>query len=297
MALPDDLEAEHLAWATGVARSVAMEISGSALVPWFEDAVQEGLIGFMEACRRFDPERGEATLHTFAGHRIRGAVYDYARSNDYLTRAERKIVRDGEAEGRDRHFRETPDGDRVEIIARPPATLDAHPEKGLGWSDKLAAPDIDMDVSMDAEVALAALSPRRRRIVYLHYWKGLSLKAIGQLEGVTESRICQILGDAHADAEKALTKPKLSKSTRAQRVALGGPEQPKKWPRASVLLTNRELQVIRLVAAGASNREIGQQLWLGEETVKSHVKHILRVLPAKTRAHAAAIAVRRGIIQ
>jgi DNA-binding NarL/FixJ family response regulator len=60
--------------------------------------------------------------------------------------------------------------------------------------------------------------------------------------------------------------------------------------------TARETQVLRLIAAGLVNREIGEQLHLSEETVKSHVRHLLAKLQARSRAHAVAIGFRRGLI-
>ena len=61
--------------------------------------------------------------------------------------------------------------------------------------------------------------------------------------------------------------------------------------------TARELEVLQLVADGLVNREIGQQLFLSEETVKSHVRHLLAKLQARSRAHAVAIAFRRGLVE
>ncbi len=61
-------------------------------------------------------------------------------------------------------------------------------------------------------------------------------------------------------------------------------------------LTPREVAVLREVAAGARNREIGERLSIAEETVKVHVKHLLEKLGAVDRTHAAVIAVQRGII-
>ena len=60
--------------------------------------------------------------------------------------------------------------------------------------------------------------------------------------------------------------------------------------------TARELEVLQLVADGLVNREIGQQLYLSEETVKSHVRHLLAKLQARSRAHAVAVGYRRGLI-
>jgi DNA-binding NarL/FixJ family response regulator len=61
--------------------------------------------------------------------------------------------------------------------------------------------------------------------------------------------------------------------------------------------TAREVEVLQLISDGLVNREIGQRLYLSEETVKSHVRHLLAKLQARSRAHAVAIGFRRGIIE
>ena len=60
--------------------------------------------------------------------------------------------------------------------------------------------------------------------------------------------------------------------------------------------TMREIEVLQLVSEGLVNREIGQRLFLSEETVKSHVRHLLAKLQARSRAHAVAVGFRRGLI-
>jgi DNA-binding NarL/FixJ family response regulator len=62
-------------------------------------------------------------------------------------------------------------------------------------------------------------------------------------------------------------------------------------------LTERELEVLRLVGGGNRNRDIGQYLFISEETVKVHIKHIMEKLGATDRTQAVAIAAQRGIIQ
>ena len=66
--------------------------------------------------------------------------------------------------------------------------------------------------------------------------------------------------------------------------------------RGSRLLTPRELTVLRLMAAGLSNREIAESLAITERTVKFHVTAILNKLGADNRAQAVALAGRRGIL-
>ena len=60
--------------------------------------------------------------------------------------------------------------------------------------------------------------------------------------------------------------------------------------------TMREIEVLQLISDGLVNREIGQRLFLSEETVKSHVRHLLAKLQARSRAHAVAVGLRRGLI-
>ncbi len=59
-------------------------------------------------------------------------------------------------------------------------------------------------------------------------------------------------------------------------------------------LTPREVEVLRQIAGGNRNRDIGETLRISEETVKVHVKHIMDKLGAKDRTQAISIAVRRG---
>ena len=61
-------------------------------------------------------------------------------------------------------------------------------------------------------------------------------------------------------------------------------------------LTPREIDVLRLVASGNANKEVGARLSLTEVTIKSHMKNILAKLGANDRTHAVTIALKRGII-
>ena len=62
-------------------------------------------------------------------------------------------------------------------------------------------------------------------------------------------------------------------------------------------LTEREIDVLARVAHGNRNRDIAEQLFISEETVKAHMKHIMYKLSANDRTQAVAIALSRGIIQ
>jgi DNA-binding NarL/FixJ family response regulator len=71
---------------------------------------------------------------------------------------------------------------------------------------------------------------------------------------------------------------------------------PSRQPAFEQAPTAREIEVLQLVSDGLVNREIGDKLFLSEETVKSHVRHILAKLQARSRAHAVAVGFRRGLL-
>jgi DNA-binding NarL/FixJ family response regulator len=62
-------------------------------------------------------------------------------------------------------------------------------------------------------------------------------------------------------------------------------------------LTSREVEILQQIAGGNRNREIAEKLFISEETVKVHIKHVMEKLGANDRTQAVAIGVRRGIIQ
>jgi len=63
------------------------------------------------------------------------------------------------------------------------------------------------------------------------------------------------------------------------------------------LLSDREVEVLRHLVDGKRNRDIAEKLFIAEETVKAHMKHILTKLGANDRTQALAIALQRGVIQ
>jgi DNA-binding NarL/FixJ family response regulator len=63
------------------------------------------------------------------------------------------------------------------------------------------------------------------------------------------------------------------------------------------LLTSHELEVLRMVAAGATNREIAKHLFISADTVKSHLEVVYRKLEVSDRAQAVAVAMRKGLLE
>jgi DNA-binding NarL/FixJ family response regulator len=60
--------------------------------------------------------------------------------------------------------------------------------------------------------------------------------------------------------------------------------------------TARQVEVLQLIADGLSNHEIARQLVISEETVKTHVRHLLAKLGANSRAHAVGVGLRTGLV-
>ena len=77
---------------------------------------------------------------------------------------------------------------------------------------------------------------------------------------------------------------------------------PGSWPSSSSaqgqadILTPREREILQLLADGMSNADVAAKLFISQETVKSHVRHILAKLEADTRTQAVAIALREAMI-
>jgi DNA-binding NarL/FixJ family response regulator len=76
--------------------------------------------------------------------------------------------------------------------------------------------------------------------------------------------------------------------------ATASPPAPPAWPGAATL-TDREAEVLRLLAQARSNAEIARELFIGEATVKTHVSNVLQKLDARDRVHAAVLAHQHGL--
>lgn len=77
----------------------------------------------------------------------------------------------------------------------------------------------------------------------------------------------------------------------------GAPSEKQEEPPPPDTLTEREIDVLRLVAQGLGNKEIAAELDLSIHTVKTHLRHILDKLHLRSRAHAAAYAVQLGVVE
>jgi ATP/maltotriose-dependent transcriptional regulator MalT len=130
-------------------------------------------------------------------------------------------------------------------------------------------------------VAGAANRPAARAAGEVRLWLARALAQAGR-----QGEARALVREVEAECEAAGTPGRLA----LESLVMGGvPSAPA--AAAAPLpepLTQREEEVLRLLIAGASNKEIGAALYIGEETVKTHVARILRKLDVTTRARAAA---------
>jgi DNA-binding NarL/FixJ family response regulator len=94
-------------------------------------------------------------------------------------------------------------------------------------------------------------------------------------------------------AGEALLSPAITRRVIRQFARTPKPEPPRQVDE----LTERELDVFRLVAAGLSNAEIGRELYISDTTVKTHVTHILQKLDLRDRVQAVVLAYRTGLFE
>jgi len=200
-------------------RSIALNLQASlpAHVP-VDDLIGAGQIGLMEAAARFDPAHG-TTFHSFAKFRIRGAMLDSLRALDWASRDARRYVKAVE-ELRAQH----PDDwqDRTAALA---AEMGVSPERAK--EILTLGPNVSIDVTIDREDGNMArefpapvetqadyeyarqelsnvlrkamdenLPPRYQMVVELYYAGELTMREIGEMLGINESRVSQIHGNA-----------------------------------------------------------------------------------------------------
>ena len=187
-----------------------------------EDMIQAGMVGLIEASKHYDPTQG-ASFETYAGIRVRGAMLDEVRHGDWSPRSlHRKMrelnhaIREIEHEtGRDARDQEVAAKmgislDEFHNIMRDSASsrlfsLDQGDEDGHPLTLNLTSKDREPFEALKKEGFQQALAhciselPEREQLVMsLYYNEELNLKEIGQVLDISESRVCQIHGQALA---------------------------------------------------------------------------------------------------
>ncbi len=158
---------------------------------------------------------------------------------------------------------------------------------------------------VDAIPALHEAAPQARILMLTISEDGEDL-AIALRNGACGYLLKTMEGDAlthainRAMAGENVVAPEMTgKLVTAYRSAASGAIQPPPNAKPAsplMTLTPRELDILRAITAGASNKEIARQFAIAETTVKIHVQHILRKLDVSTRVHAAVMASESGLL-
>jgi len=194
-----------------------------------EDLIQAGMIGLLEAARHYDPSQG-ASFETYAGIRVRGAMLDEIRRSDWTPRSVHRKSREAaemlreieQATGRDANDSEVAERLGIELSAYHLILTEssaAHifsfdqPDEHTG--ETMALPQSD-ETTPGQQVeyqsfrqaladAIKNLPERESLVMSLYYDEDLNLREIGEILGVSESRVCQIHGQALVRLKARLT--------------------------------------------------------------------------------------------
>jgi len=185
----------------------------------YDDLVSIGLVGLLDALSRFDADRG-IKFETFATYRIRGAILNQLSALSWIPRGVREKSRRLEktVSGLNDRLGRMPTGDEIaeeaglsslqyeKILSEtgpvsfiPIDSLNDGEEANLGLSSTAESPDFLAEGSLRVERVAACIRqlPEKERLtVTLYFYEDLTLKEIGRVMGVSESRACQLLSQS-----------------------------------------------------------------------------------------------------
>jgi RNA polymerase sigma factor for flagellar operon FliA len=224
-----------------------------------DDIIQNGMLGLLDAINRYEEGLG-AQFETYAVQRIRGAMLDGLRENDWLPRSLRRDMRRIEAAvsaleqrfGRQPtekelaqsldmplaeyqkmlqeargyqlvYFEDFSDGDEEDYLERNFAGKEADPLENL----------LNKDMRETLVRSIEDLPEREKTVMGLYYERDLNLREIGEILGVTESRVCQLHSQAIArlrarifEGKHVQDKGKATPSRREENATAAGPVAP-----------------------------------------------------------------------
>jgi RNA polymerase sigma factor for flagellar operon FliA len=199
-----------------IAHHVAARLPPSVDV---DDLIQAGAVGLIEAARHYSGERG-ASFETYAGIRIRGAIMDELRRGDWAPRSVHRRHREISGAIRQIEQRTGREAREEEIVGELGLTLDEYHhalqdavqcrvlsidmpredgEAAFDMPDETAEPSRAVEKAEFQEClseAIRELPERERLVLSLYYDEEINLREIGAVLHVTESRVCQIHGQA-----------------------------------------------------------------------------------------------------
>lgn len=222
----DDLIMAHLPKVKFIADRIAAKLPPSIER---DDLYGAGVVGLLDAVERFDASRGVA-FTTFAELRVRGAILDNLRSVDWASRNTRRRMREIQVAYQvleQRHGRIVTEDEVAEHLAIPVSELrenlsdirglklsnlderdeetglciaDLIPDQGSSPLDALGAKENKQQLLR----AIDGLPTRERQVIALYYAEELTMKEIGDVLGVTESRVSQLRSQAIIRMKAAL---------------------------------------------------------------------------------------------
>jgi len=189
--------------------------------------------------------------------------------------------------------------DGIEVVAEADNGLEAV-DKAARFQPAVVLMDIRMPEldGLEATRRILAADPAARILILTTFdldeyiYEALQAGASGFVlkDDPPEQLIAAIRTVAAGDA---LLSPAVTRRVIQQFTRIPRPAQPSGLDQ----LTGRERDVLRLVAQGLSNAEIGQELYIGETTVKTHVTHILQKLNLRDRVQAVVLAYQAGLVE
>ncbi len=215
---PEELVLSHAELVKRIAFHLVSRMPPSVEV---DDLIQAGMIGLLDAGRNYSPSRG-ASFETYAGIRIRGAMLDEVRRADWtprsvhrgvreMTDAIRRIENETGTEARaaeiaevlgvsmEEYHRLTQDAAACRLfsfeqmnVTGEDNPIDLAADAGPGPAEEAE----DEDFRAALAVAIDGLPEREKLVLSLYYDDELNLREIGEVLSVTESRVCQIHGQA-----------------------------------------------------------------------------------------------------
>lgn len=193
-----------------------------------DDVINEGVIALMDAIETFDPAKG-AKFETYASLKVRGAIIDYVRKQDWVPRPVRKFARDLDKANSilyNQYDRVPTNAELAEYLNITEERLlkgmaDASNAVTLSFEELLYEDNFeDGSASVGAEgtdsrllreelrsvisAAIELLKEKERQVITLYYYKNMKYSDIAKVIGVSESRVCQINTKAILSLKAAL---------------------------------------------------------------------------------------------
>ncbi|MDQ2912082.1 MAG: sigma-70 family RNA polymerase sigma factor [Chloroflexota bacterium] len=185
---------DHLQFARAVAsRSIDPRCRGADR----EDLIAWGIVGLVQAARRYRGDRG-ASFGAYAARRVRGQILDALRERDPLTRSARRAFRASQRADEDSA---APSAASASAVT--PPYVEVSLDRIGDLAERQRAPGRRDERWPQVASALRDLRPLERRVLVLSYGRGLTLREIGSEVGLSESGVCRLRARALARMRSA----------------------------------------------------------------------------------------------